>query len=161
MLSAALDSWAKPGMAPIPKSREARFLRSANIHLTIYMEKSIFRNMDMMPSTLFSAIAHDTRLRCLLLLLEYDELCVCELTHAVGAAQPYMSRHLGQLREAGLVTDRREGLWIYYRINPELPAWVVNVLEATAQGVEEVAPFADDPEVLRAMPNRPGAPRCA
>jgi ArsR family transcriptional regulator len=61
--------------------------------------------MNMTPSTLFSALAHTTRLRCLVLLLEYDELCVCELTHAIGAAQPTMSRHLGQLREAQLVAS--------------------------------------------------------
>lgn len=117
--------------------------------------------MDILPSTFFAAITHDTRLRCLLLLLEYEELCVCELTHAIGAAQPHMSRHLGQLREAGLVTDRREGLWIHYRINNDLPTWVTTVLLETAKGVKGTAPFADDLAVLKNMPNRPGAPRCA
>ena len=117
--------------------------------------------MNVLPSILFSAIAHDTRLRCLLLLLEYEELCVCELTFAVGAAQPHVSRHLGQLREAGLVTDRREGLWIHYRINPDLATWVKRVLRETAKGVKGTAPFADDLAALRNMPNRPGAPRCA
>lgn len=117
--------------------------------------------MNMAAHTLFSALAHATRLRCLLLLLEHGELCVCELTHAIGAAQPNISRHLGQLREAGLVTDRREGLWIHYRINPELPAWATEVLRATAQGVRGTAPYAHDLDALQAMPNRPGASRCA
>jgi len=117
--------------------------------------------MNILPATLFSALGHDTRLRCLLLLLAFEELCVCELTHAIGAAQPHMSRHLGQLREAGLVTDRREGLWIHYRVNPELPAWVMNVLAETAKGVKGVEPFVSDLAALKAMPNRPGAPRCA
>jgi ArsR family transcriptional regulator len=117
--------------------------------------------MNISPATLFSALAHDTRLRCLLLLLEHDELCVCELTKAIGAAQPHMSRHLGQLREAGLVTDRREGLWIYYRINPELPAWVTNLLGEAATGVRDVEPFVNDLAALAAMPNRPGVLRCA
>lgn len=117
--------------------------------------------MNIVSTSLFSSIAHETRLRSLLLLLEYDELCVCELTHAIGASQPHMSRHLGQLREAGLVTDRREGLWIHYRINPELPVWVVNILHETAEGVRGMAPFADDLAPLKTMPNRPGAPRCA
>lgn len=117
--------------------------------------------MDMQPSTLFTALAHDTRLRCLLLLCEHDELCVCELTHAIGASQPHMSRHLGLLREAGLVVDRREGLWIHYGLNPGLPGWVVDVLRHTAEGASGCAPFAQDLLALQAMPNRPGAPRCA
>lgn len=122
---------------------------------------SIFLLMNISPAPLFSALSHPTRLRCLLLLLEHDELCVCELTHAIGAAQPNISRHLAQLREAELVSDRREGLWIHYRINTELPQWVTNVLEQTAKGVMGSAPFADDRATLAARPNRPGAPRCA
>ena len=129
--------------------------------LTKYMVRDIFGCMNILPSTLYPAIAHETRLRCLLLLLEHDELCVCELTHAIGAAQPTISRHLAHLREAELVSDRREGLWIHYRINPELPAWATNVLRETANGVEGVAPFKEDLAALENMPNRPGAPRCA
>ena len=125
------------------------------------MESDIFLRMNISPESLFSALAHSTRLRCLLLLLEHRELCVCELTHAIGAAQPSISRHLAQLREAGLVSDRREGLWIHYRINPDLPKWVTNVLKQAAKGVSHTAPFADDLAALAAMPNRPGAPRCA
>jgi ArsR family transcriptional regulator len=129
--------------------------------LTKYTDRDIFGRMNILPSTLYPAIAHETRLRCLLLLLEHHELCVCELTHAIGAAQPTISRHLAHLREAELVSDRREGLWIHYRINPELPAWVTNVLRETANGVEGVAPFTEDLAALENMPNRPGAPRCA
>ncbi len=117
--------------------------------------------MPNMPTSVFNALSHDTRLRCLLLLLEHEELCVCELTHAIGAAQPHVSRHLGQLREGGLVTDRREGHWIYYRISDEIPKWVLNVLRDTAEGVGSTVPFAGDLVKLRTMPNRAGAARCA
>lgn len=117
--------------------------------------------MHITPNLLFSALGHDTRLRCLMLLLVHDELCVCELTHAIGAAQPHMSRHLAQLREAGMVVDRREGLWIHYRVNPALPAWVLDVLRSTAAGNRGREPFVTDLAALAAMPNRPGAPRCA
>lgn len=117
--------------------------------------------MNLSPEALFSALAHDTRLRCLLLLQSFDELCVCELTHAIGAAQPTMSRHLAQLRETALVTDRRDGLWIYYRLNPELPEWVLGVLRETAEGVANREPYVNDAGALERMPNRPGAPRCA
>ncbi len=117
--------------------------------------------MNMDAVTVFGAMAHDTRLRCLLLLLEFDELCVCELTHAIGAAQPHLSRHLRQLRDAGLVVDRREGLWIHYRINPDVEPWVLEVLGATAAGNARHERFVGDVAALEAMPNRPGAPRCA
>ncbi len=113
------------------------------------------------PEALFVALSNATRLRSLLLLLEHGELCVCELTHVIGAAQPNMSRHLAQLREAGLVSDRREGQWIYYQIDPDTPDWVVRVLEEAAAGAADLDPYKSDHGVLATMPNRPGAPRCA
>lgn len=79
--------------------------------------------MNISPTELFSALAHQTRLRCLMLLMVYDELCVCDLTEVIGVTQPHMSRHLAQLRSCGLVVDRRDGLWIHYRLTPNLPAW--------------------------------------
>ncbi len=109
----------------------------------------------------FAALANDTRLRSLVLLSQQSELCVCELTHALGLSQPHISRHLAQLREAGLVTDRRVGVWVYYRINPVLPSWALAVLRQTASGVASAAPFRDDAAALAQMPNRPGAARCA
>lgn len=117
--------------------------------------------MSIQANALFAALAHDTRLRCVMLLMKHDELCVCELTQAIGAAQPHISRHLAQLRELGLVDDRRQGLWIHYRIDPALPNWVRHVLRETVTGVAHQAPFADDEATLAAMPNRPGMPRCA
>jgi ArsR family transcriptional regulator len=113
------------------------------------------------PADFFAALANDTRLRSLMLLSRQPELCVCELTHALGLSQPHISRHLAQLREAGLVADRRDGVWVYYRINRELPAWALQVLEQTNRGVASGAPFRDDAAALAEMPNRPGAARCA
>jgi ArsR family transcriptional regulator len=110
---------------------------------------------------LFRALSDETRLRCLTLLQREGELCVCELTHALAATQPKVSRHLAQLREAGIVADRRQGLWVYYRLHPELPNWAGEVLRATAEGVAEAAPYLEDRERLTRMPNRPGAACCA
>jgi len=117
--------------------------------------------MDIEPDSLFSSLQNDTRLRCLMLLLGNEELCVCELTHALGLAQPHVSRHLALLREGGLVSDRREGLWVYYRIRRGLPEWVRRVLQDVFEGVARRAPFRDDASALAEMPHRPGAPRCA
>jgi ArsR family transcriptional regulator len=121
----------------------------------------MYQLMNIEPMPLFSALSHETRLRCLVLLMHHDELCVCEITHAIGAAQPHISRHLAQLRELDLVIDRREGLWVYYRVNPSVPGWVRGVLRETTAGLAIQAPFADDLSSLAQMPNRPGAPRCA
>jgi ArsR family transcriptional regulator, arsenate/arsenite/antimonite-responsive transcriptional repressor len=117
--------------------------------------------MNITPTNLFAALANDIRLRCLMLLVAHEELCVCELTHALGVGQPHVSRHLAQLRELGVVMDRRPGLWIYYRIHPALPSWALAVLRETTVGVIDQSPFADDRAALAQMPNRPSAPRCA
>ncbi|MCP3852989.1 MAG: metalloregulator ArsR/SmtB family transcription factor [Gammaproteobacteria bacterium] len=111
-------------------------------------------------NTLFSALSNEIRLRCLMLVQQEGELCVCELTHALNLSQPMILRHLALLRKTVLVNDRRAGQWIYYQINPELPAWALTVLDATSQANQTVAPFCDDLNVLANMPNRPGSACC-
>lgn len=56
------------------------------------------------------------RLRLVILLAREDELCVCKLVDAVDEPQFKVSRHLGVLRNAGLVQARREGTWMHYRL---------------------------------------------
>lgn len=112
-------------------------------------------------SQLFRALSDPTRLRCLVLMQREGELCVCELTHATGLAQPKVSRHLAQLREAGLVQDRRAGQWVYYRIHAGLPGWIRTILDSTVEGVSAEPLFARDYQRLTTMPNRPGASCCA
>ncbi len=107
-------------------------------------------------TSLFKALSDQTRLRCMTLLSEHDELCVCELTHALGLPQPKVSHHLGALRKAGLVTDRKEGLWIHYQINMELPEWCRDVIRSSVKGTRDEEPFASDNQALAEMPNRPG-----
>jgi ArsR family transcriptional regulator len=65
--------------------------------------------------TLFETLSDRTRLR-ILNLLGQGELCVCYFTALLGAPQPTISRHLAHLREAGLVTTRREGKWVHYSL---------------------------------------------
>lgn len=65
--------------------------------------------------TLFHALSDATRLS-ILEMLRGGELCVCDLQAQLGAAQSRLSFHLKVLREAGLVADRKEGRWSYYRI---------------------------------------------
>jgi ArsR family transcriptional regulator len=109
----------------------------------------------------FKALGDLTRLRMLVLLRCEGELCVCELTHALDEIQPKISRHLAQLRELGVVLDRRQGQWIYYRLNPDLSTWAREVLMATSGGVITQPPFIDDLQALTEMPNRPESACCA
>ncbi|PQZ93298.1 MULTISPECIES: metalloregulator ArsR/SmtB family transcription factor [Pseudomonas] len=83
------------------------------------------------PPELFKSLADATRARLTLLILREGELCVCELIHALDDSQPKISRHLAHLRSSGLLLDRRQGQWIYYRVNPALPEWVTDVLHTT------------------------------
>ena len=76
---------------------------------------------------LFHALSDETRLAVLDMLRE-GERCVCDLQEALGAAQSRLSFHLKVLRDAGLVTDRREGRWSYYRLSPEVLEEVHNLV---------------------------------
>jgi ArsR family transcriptional regulator, arsenate/arsenite/antimonite-responsive transcriptional repressor len=71
-----------------------------------------------LTANLFKALADETRLRILALLLDQEELCVCDIIAAVKLPQSTVSRHLAYLRKSGLVNDRRCGLWMYYSITP-------------------------------------------
>lgn len=65
---------------------------------------------------IFKALADETRLRILALLLE-GELCVCEIMAALELPQSTVSRHLAYLRNSGWLQDRRMGVWMYYRLS--------------------------------------------
>jgi ArsR family transcriptional regulator len=65
--------------------------------------------------SLFRALADRTRLR-LINLIGNDEVCVCFFVEVLGSSQPKVSRHLAYLRRAGLVSARREGKWMHYRV---------------------------------------------
>ncbi|MES2821692.1 MAG: metalloregulator ArsR/SmtB family transcription factor [Pseudomonadota bacterium] len=105
------------------------------------------------PTTLFKCLADETRLRALMLITREQELCVCELTCALEASQPKVSRHLAHLRTCGLLADRRQGQWVYYRLHPQLPQWVLSVLQTTL----DANPHGLEPDAqrLRAMGERP------
>ncbi len=65
----------------------------------------------------FKGLADETRLKILWLLLQKEELCVCDIMEVLKITQSKASRHLRYLYHLGLVRDRREGVWMYYRIS--------------------------------------------
>ena len=66
---------------------------------------------------LLRALADPIRLQVVQLLAE-GERCVCELTEALDLAQPRLSFHLRVMKEAGLISARQQGRWVYYRLEP-------------------------------------------
>lgn len=79
-----------------------------------------------------SALSELIRIKLVRLLLD-RELCVCELVGALEEPQYKVSRHLAILKNAGIVQDRREGIWMIYSIDPNLaPEWLL-ALKALSQ----------------------------
>lgn len=89
-------------------------------------------------SRIHKALAHPTRSR-ILALLRGGELCVCQINAVLGLAPSTLSAHLNELKDAGLVAERKSGRWVHYRI--EVEEWAAGVLEAL------LAVLATDPQV--------------
>jgi ArsR family transcriptional regulator len=78
----------------------------------------------------FQALSDETRLQ-IVEMLASGECCVCDLQDSVGAYQSRLSFHLRKLKDAGVVSDRKDGRWVYYSLNPE-------VLDAMAEYLQVV-----------------------
>lgn len=65
---------------------------------------------------LFKSLANETRLR-ILILLSKKELCGCQLEWALGMSQAKISRHLTVLKNAGMLNERKQGLWVFYSLS--------------------------------------------
>lgn len=67
-------------------------------------------------AAVFKALADESRLRILHLILKSGELCVCDIESTTGFTQTKVSRHLSYLKNAGLLDSRQQGLWMLYKI---------------------------------------------
>ncbi|MCM0083166.1 metalloregulator ArsR/SmtB family transcription factor [Geomonas sp. Red32] len=101
----------------------------------------------------FRALADETRLRIMALLLASGELCVCDLTATLQLPQSTVSRHLSYLKNAGWVNDRREGVWINYTVAADnsLKMQLASVLKErlpelaiVAEDIKRLASFSED-----------------
>ena len=98
----------------------------------------------MTPKDFFTVLSDETRLRCLLLLHKEKEICVCEFAQVLNSIQPKISRHLGLLRKAGIILDRRKGQWVYYQINENIEMWMKSVLGNIFSNIENQEPYLSD-----------------
>jgi len=89
-----------------------------------------------MPLAVLSALSEPTRLAAIRILADGGEHCVCELMKRLDATQSRMSRHMQTLKQAGLVTDRRDAQWVRYRLNPTLAAELRAILDAVLRAAE-------------------------
>src|ERR1700691_5483185 len=83
----------------------------------------------------FLALGDNTRLRLLNLMGE-QEVCVCYFVEILGAPQPKISRHLAYLRNAGIVSARREGKWMHYRMVTPEDAGAAAILRTTLASLQ-------------------------
>lgn len=99
-------------------------------------------NKDYSIELLFKALADRTRLR-LIHLIGDDEVCVCFFVEVLKTNQPKISRHLAYLRRAGLVSTRREGKWMHYRLVEPPEAHAAKIFREVREWL------ADNPEMQR------------
>lgn len=99
----------------------------------------------------FKALSDETRLRILGLLLN-GELCVCELMAILNLPQSTVSRHLAYLRNSGLVSDRRRGTWMHYRLADDDNAFHRELLDLLQKNLTALPQVREDQEKLRRRP---------
>jgi DNA-binding transcriptional ArsR family regulator len=102
--------------------------------------------------TITRALGHPARLRTLAM-LRSGELCVCQITEVLGLAQSTFSTHLRELRRAGLVSERKDGRWLYVALSEAsgVAPWIATALGVLG-GDPEIAGDARRVEELRRLP---------
>lgn len=103
---------------------------------------------------IFKALADETRLRILALLLAEGELCVCDIMAALQLPQSTASRHLAYLKNAGWVDDRREGVWMFYSIDKRGSAFHSGMIDFLRPRLSTLPTAAEDHERLASFADR-------
>jgi len=100
------------------------------------------------PEDFFTLLSDETRLRCLVLLHQKEEICVCEFIGILKMIQPKISRHLALLRKQKIVIATRRGTWMYYKINKVLPSWAIKTIASFTEMCQHMKPFSSDKKIL-------------
>lgn len=112
------------------------------------------------------ALADGNRLRVVTALSASDELCVCQITELLQVSTPTVSRHMNVLQNAGLVENRKDARWVYYRLSEKFPQALLNWAMASVADspvvlqdkdrLETILSYPPD-ELCRAKKQSPGA----
>ena len=86
----------------------------------------------------FKCLSDPTRLEILKLILLKKNICVCEFAEYLQLSQPKISRHLALLRNNSILLGQRQGQWVYYRLNPNLPEWANEVLNIISNQNDDI-----------------------
>lgn len=121
------------------------------------------RNADALVG-LYQALADPTRLRILALLAERGpgepggEVCVCHIHDSLAVTQSAASRHLAYLRRSGLVSPRRSGVWMHYRIERPADPVVAEVFDAALHALSHTdTTRRDRAKLAKVVVNQPSA----
>jgi len=93
---------------------------------------------------LFAALANESRLRCLQLVAQNGEVCVCEVVAALAINQPSASKALNTLKLAGLLQDRKDANWNYYALNDSMPCWMKTIVTTTVSAMAHDKSYTAD-----------------
>ncbi len=100
-------------------------------------------------SLIFKALADRTRLRIINLLVQFrKELCVCEIVDSLNEPQYNISKHLKELKYAGLVEEKKEGKWVNYSLLASQDKFKKFLFKAIASIPKDIT--ADDEKRLKA-----------
>ena len=113
-------------------------------------------NSNKRTDRMFRAFSDETRLRILNLLARGNELCVCDLQSILRAPQPKVSRHLAYLRQAGLVSVRKAGLWKHYSLAKPAGGFHRGLLGCLGGCFAEAGILRKDIKVLSSFKSRGG-----
>lgn len=103
----------------------------------------------------YKVLSDETRLRCVALIFENDEICVCELIHALALPQSKISRHLSIIKLNGLIHQRRQGQWVLYSVSSSLSVVQKEIIKMSIDELKNSPPYKQDRIRLGKMTNRP------
>ena len=106
--------------------------------MRIFAIVNIVSYKKMNQTDFFKCLSDPTRLNILELVMAKQSVCVCELTEQLQLSQPKISRHLALLRSLSILLDQRQGQWVYYRLNPNLPEWANDVLNIISNQNDDI-----------------------
>ena len=106
--------------------------------MRIFAIVNIMSYKKMNQTDFFKCLSDPTRLNILELVMAKQSVCVCELTEQLQLSQPKISRHLALLRNLSILLDQRQGQWVYYRLNPNLPEWANEVLNIISNQNDDI-----------------------
>ncbi|MCL5069600.1 MAG: metalloregulator ArsR/SmtB family transcription factor [Actinobacteria bacterium] len=92
---------------------------------------------------ILKALSDESRIRIVNLLKAKEGVCVCEITEVINLSQPTISSHLKKLEEAGIITFRKDGLWVNYYLNDELDSESKELINLIIKIIEK------DPEIKK------------